>query len=139
MCEPQPLQKKVKVEETRLMTVPPPDSMSSTANALMTATYTTAELYDADGYIVETIKKKYTIKDLPLPCNDSRWSHRLVGTITLWAGAQPNIWVIPEELLVAAVQVVWDVVFPHVKYRVTADSSVIAIVSSRFNVSREKH
>jgi len=52
----------------------------------------------------------------------------------LWAGAQPNVWVIPEELLVAAVQVVWDVVFPHVKYRVTADGSAMAIVSSRFNI-----
>ena len=101
----------------------------------MTDTHATAELqYDANGYIIETIKKKYTIKDLPVPSNDSRWTRGLVGMITLWAGAQPNVWVIPEESLVAAVQVVWDIVFPHVKYRVTADSSVIGIVSSRFNI-----
>jgi len=61
----------------------------------MAVTHTTAELqYDADGYIIKTIK------DLPIPCNDSRWSRGLVGTITLWAGAQPNVWVIPEESLV---------------------------------------
>ena len=97
----------------------------------MTVTHTTTELqYDAGGYVIESIKKKYTAKDLPVPSNDSRWSRGLVGTITLWAGAQPNVWVIPEELLVAAVQAVWDIVFPHVKYRVTADGSVIGIVSS---------
>ena len=138
ICEPQPLRKKVKVkvEETEHTTVVPPlGSMFSASDALMTVTHATAALqYDADGYIIETIKKKYTIKDLPIPSNDSRWSRGLVGTITLWAGAQPNVWVIPEESLVAAVQVVWDVVFPRVKYRVTADGSVIAIVSSTFNV-----
>jgi len=118
------------------VTVLPPDlSMFSASNALMNVTYATAELqYDADGYIIKTIKKKYTIKDLPVPSNDSRWSCRLVGTITLWAGTQPNVWAIPEESLVVVMQIVWDVVFPHVKYRVTADSSVIGIVSSGFNI-----
>ncbi|KAI6036963.1 hypothetical protein PISMIDRAFT_108813 [Pisolithus microcarpus 441] len=87
--------------------------------------------YDADGYIIENIKKRYTIKDLPVPSNDSRWSRRLVGTVTLWAGAQPNVWVIPEESLVATVQIVWNTVFPHVKYRVTPDGSVMAIIQQR--------
>ena len=75
--------------------------MFSAFSASITNTHTATEVqYDADSYIIETIKKKYTIKDLPVPSNDSRWSCGLVGMITLWASAQPNVWVIPEELLV---------------------------------------
>lgn len=65
-----------------------------------------------------------------MPSNGNRWSHGLVGTITLWAALQPNPWVIPEEKLAATIQVVWDIVFPEIKYWVVLDSSVMGIVSA---------
>ncbi|KAI6028034.1 hypothetical protein PISMIDRAFT_23208 [Pisolithus microcarpus 441] len=123
--EPLPLQKKVKVEDTKF-TIPtsPLDVMFSTSDA---STLPTTLLCDADGYIIESIKKKYTIKDLPVHSNDSRWFCGLVGMVTLWGGAQPNVWVIPEESLVVTMQAVWNTVFSHVKYWVTADGLVMAI------------
>ncbi|KAI6097638.1 hypothetical protein EV401DRAFT_1895469 [Pisolithus croceorrhizus] len=108
-----PLQKKVKVEEIKYTIAPSPmDAVFSTSDASTSSTPAMFQ-YDAEGYIIENIKKRYTIKDLPVPSNDS---------------AQPNVWVIPEESLVATVQMVWNTVFPHVKYRVTPDGSVMAII-----------
>ncbi|KAI6094081.1 hypothetical protein EDD16DRAFT_1792215 [Pisolithus croceorrhizus] len=107
------LAKKVKVEEIKYTIAPSPmDAVFSTSDASTSSTPAMFQ-YDAEGYIIENIKKRYTIKDLPVPSNDS---------------AQPNVWVIPEESLVATVQMVWNTVFPHVKYRVTPDGSVMAII-----------
>ncbi|KAI6130726.1 hypothetical protein EDD16DRAFT_1515395 [Pisolithus croceorrhizus] len=108
-----PQQKKVKVEKTKYMIVPSPmDTVFSTSDASTSST--PAMLwYNEDSYIIKKKKKKYTIKDLLVPSNDS---------------AQPNVWVIPEESLVSMVQIVWNTMFPHVKYKVTADSSVMAII-----------
>ncbi|KIK80414.1 hypothetical protein PAXRUDRAFT_158774 [Paxillus rubicundulus Ve08.2h10] len=78
-----------------------------------------------DGYIIKAIKKcsLYSTKDLPVP-SDHRWSHGIIATLTLWCGVQPNIWSIPEEDFAAALQTIFNVVYPSVKYRVTTVRSV---------------
>lgn len=68
------------------------------------------------------------MKDLPVP-GDNRWSRGVIATITLWCSSQPNVWTIPEENMVPALQTIFDSVYPDVKYRVTASGSVFAIVS----------
>ncbi|KAI6013682.1 hypothetical protein PISMIDRAFT_23852 [Pisolithus microcarpus 441] len=73
-----PQQKKIKVEETKYTIVPPPnlspmDAVFSTSDASTPAMLQ----YDEDGYIIEIKKKKYTIKDLPVPSNDSCVEHRV--------------------------------------------------------------
>lgn len=65
-----------------------------------------------------------------MPRNDSRWSRGLVGTITLWVASQPNPWVIRKEKLAAAIRIIWDIMFPEIRYSVTLDGSIMGIVSS---------
>ncbi|KIK80210.1 hypothetical protein PAXRUDRAFT_159252, partial [Paxillus rubicundulus Ve08.2h10] len=86
--------------------------------------------YDMDGYIIEAIKKcsLYSTKDLPVP-SDHRWSRGVIATLTLWCGVQPNIWSIPEEDFAAALQTIFNVVYPTVKYRVTTVGSVHVVCS----------
>ena len=98
------------------------DSSTSVSRVTTAPVVASGTQYDQDGYIVEITKKKYTIKDLPVPSNDSRWSCSLVSA------SQPNPWVIPEENLTAAIQVIWNIVFPEIKYRVSLDGSVMGIV-----------
>lgn len=82
------------------------------------------------GYIKEAIKprNKYSMKDLPVP-GDNRWSRGVIATITLWCSSQPNIWTIPEEKMVPALQTIFNHIYPDVKYRVAPSGSVFAIVS----------
>lgn len=127
----QPPPKKIKLGDTDTKMATPPmerDSLTSVSRVTAAPVVASGTQYDQDGYIVEITKKKYTIKDLPVPSNDSRWSRGLVGTMTLWTTLQPNPWVIPEENLVAAIQVIWNIVFPEIKYRVSLDGSVMGIV-----------
>ena len=127
----QPPPKKIKLGDTDTeMAMPPTERDSSTSVSQVTTAPVIASgtQYDQDGYIVEITKKKYTIKDLSVPSNDSRWSCGLVSTMTLWTASQPNPWVIPEESLVAAIQVIWNIVFLEIKYRVLLNGSVMGIV-----------
>ncbi|KAG6374998.1 hypothetical protein JVT61DRAFT_3773 [Boletus reticuloceps] len=68
--------------------------------------------YNADGFVIESVKKRseYTMKDLPVP-SDQRWSRGVIGTLTLWCGSQPN------EVFVAALQDIFNNVYPGIKYR----------------------
>ncbi|KAI6163437.1 hypothetical protein EDD17DRAFT_1756440 [Pisolithus thermaeus] len=123
-----PLQKKIKVEKIKYTIASSPMDMVFSTSDTSTSSTPAMFQHDAKGYIIKNIKKRYTIKDLPVPSNDSRWSHGLVGTVMLWAGAQPNVWVIPEESLVVMGQMVWNTMFLHVNYRVTPDGLVMAII-----------
>ncbi|KAG6371005.1 hypothetical protein JVT61DRAFT_10725 [Boletus reticuloceps] len=90
--------------------------------------------YDADGFVIESVKKRseYTMKDLPVP-SDQRWSCGIIGTLTLWCGSQPNMWVIPDEVFVAALQDIFNNVYPGIKYRVTTNCSVHAVALQRIS------
>ncbi|KAG6371432.1 hypothetical protein JVT61DRAFT_9445 [Boletus reticuloceps] len=86
--------------------------------------------YDTDGFIIESVKKcsEYTMKDLPVP-SDYRWSRGVIGTLTLWCGTQPNIWVIPNEPFAAALQDIFNVIHPGIKYHVTTNCSALQRIS----------
>jgi hypothetical protein len=85
---------------------------------------------DNQGYIIEALKKRceYTNRDLPVPC-DQRWSRAFISTAILWYSVQKNIWNVPKEELASALQRIFNVVYPSIKYRVTPAGSVFAVVS----------
>ena len=86
-----------------------------------------------DGYIVDIVKKRheYNNKDLPVPV-DSRWSKSFISTVTLWCSTRPNVWNIPDEELTVALQLVFNAVYPDIKYCVTITGSVFSVVSLIF-------
>ena len=81
-----------------------------------------------DGYLINIIKKQYNNKDLPVP-TDHRWSRAFVSTATLWCSVQPNVWNVLDEQLASALQQIFEVVYPDIKYRVTPTGSVFLVVS----------
>ncbi|KIJ10191.1 hypothetical protein PAXINDRAFT_16761 [Paxillus involutus ATCC 200175] len=130
---PPPPQKKAKIEESCpvLVDVPAPSTKSNPPINIAASNYWaqgSSIQYDTNGYIVEVIKKrnKYSSKDLPVP-SDSRWSHGVIAMIMLWCSVQPNMWSIPEEDMVTALQVIFDTVYPGIKYRVNPAGSVFVI------------
>lgn len=90
---------------------------------------------DNEGYIIEATKERstYTKRDLPVPC-DQRWSHSFISTAILWFSVQNNIWNVTEEEFASALQTIFNVVYPGIKYRVAPTGSVFAVVS-RFILS----
>ena len=86
-----------------------------------------------DGYIVDIVKKRheYNNKDLPVPV-DSHWSKSFISTVTLWCSTRPNVWNIPDEELTVALQLVFNAVYPDIKYHVTITGSVFSVVSLIF-------
>lgn len=120
---PSPL-KKVKLEALD------PTVVASSNTSINSQTQKSGIRRNADGYITESIKprNKYTMKDLPVP-GDNRWSHGVIATMTLWCSTQPNPWTIPEEKMAPALQIIFNNVYPNVKYHVTPSGSVFAIVS----------
>ncbi|KAF8418647.1 hypothetical protein L210DRAFT_790670, partial [Boletus edulis BED1] len=83
-----------------------------------------------EGYLCEAIEKssKYATKYLPIPC-DQCWSHAFISTTMLWYGVQKNVWNVPTEEFASALQRIFNVVYPDVKYMVTPAGSVFALVS----------
>ncbi|KAF8127959.1 hypothetical protein EV363DRAFT_1093884, partial [Boletus edulis] len=121
------LPKKAKVEAVHA-------DMLSNVSTMRSVSNTTPQAFDKDGYFIEVIKKRdeYKIRDLLVP-SDARWSRSFLGTIILWAGTQQNLWCIPEEELLPTLQLIWDLVYPNMKYRVIAQGSVMAIVIQRLS------
>ncbi|KAG6375962.1 hypothetical protein JVT61DRAFT_2840 [Boletus reticuloceps] len=72
------------------------------------------------------------MKDLPVP-SDYRWSHGVIGKLTVWCRTQPNIWVIPNEPFAAALQDIFNVMDPGIKYCVTTNCSVHAMALQRIS------
>ncbi|KIJ67661.1 hypothetical protein HYDPIDRAFT_165537 [Hydnomerulius pinastri MD-312] len=132
---PLPPPKKVKLEESEPTIVAPLNTSLINIAASDSQVQGTSIWYDADGYILKTIKKrnKYSSKDLPVP-GDNRWSRGVIATITLWCSVQPNVWSIPEEQMAPALQVIFDNVYPGIKYRVTPAGSIFAIYNDDIDI-----
>ncbi|KIK80144.1 hypothetical protein PAXRUDRAFT_36279 [Paxillus rubicundulus Ve08.2h10] len=129
-----PPQKRIKLKEP-VLTHPTSSSIkdSQAINVLTSGSQAQDSIqYDVDGYIFEAIKKcsNYSNKDLPMP-SDQRWSQGVITTVMLWCGAQPKVWSIPEDELVAALQFIVDVVYPGLKYQVTPAGSVFGVAIQR--------
>ncbi|KIK81740.1 hypothetical protein PAXRUDRAFT_155330 [Paxillus rubicundulus Ve08.2h10] len=86
-------------------------------------------LHNTESHVIDVIKKhaNYNNKDLPAP-SDQRWSHSFISMETLWCSIQPNMWSIPEEELTLALQAIFNIVYPGVKYQVTTSSSVFSVM-----------
>ena len=92
--------------------------------------------YDKDGYIIDTVKKhhEYNNKNLPVPV-DFRWLRLFISTVMLWCSTQSNIWNIPDEELVVALQLVFNTIYLDIKYCVTTMGSVFSVISLVFQVT----
>ncbi|KAG1775763.1 hypothetical protein EV702DRAFT_972585 [Suillus placidus] len=78
----------------------------------------------------EVIKPRgqYRNNDLPVPA-DSKWVKAFLSTALLWAGSQPNPWEMSESVMADALQEIFNVVYPGVKYKVNPNGTVFAVVS----------
>ena len=113
--------KKAKVKEQETMTLAAADDLSVSAGGEPTS--------NSQHCIVDNLKKRSEHKtgDLPVP-SDQRWSRSVIGTLTLWCGTQPDIWVILDEAFVKALQDIFKAVYPESKHRVVINGAVHAMV-----------
>lgn len=115
--------KKPKVEDENNTTPASADDLSiSTSGELVP---------DSQHGVTDNLKKRseYKTKDLPVP-SDQRWSRGVIGTLTLWCGTQPDIWVIPDDTFVKALQDIFRAVYPETKHCVVINGAVHAVVSA---------
>ncbi|KAG1748874.1 uncharacterized protein EDB91DRAFT_1079008 [Suillus paluster] len=61
--------------------------------------------------------------DLPVPAD----SKAFLSMALLWAGSQANPWEISKSLMADALQEIFDVVYPDVKYKVNSNGTVFAV------------
>ncbi|KAG1840508.1 hypothetical protein F4604DRAFT_1690744 [Suillus subluteus] len=82
----------------------------------------------------EVIKPRgqYRNTDLPVPAN-SKWVKAFLSTAVLWAGSQPNPWEMSESMMVDALQDIFDVVYPGIKYKVNLNGAVFAVMQQRLS------
>ncbi|KIK75807.1 hypothetical protein PAXRUDRAFT_29040 [Paxillus rubicundulus Ve08.2h10] len=117
-------QKKVKCEEPAMRT--PSVSCNPPANTSIPAE--DQPLHNTESYVIDVVKKHADYnKDLLVP-SDQRWSHSFISTATLWCSIQPNMWSVPEEELTSALQAIFNIVYPGVKYQVTTSGSVFSVM-----------
>ncbi|KAG1846523.1 hypothetical protein C8R48DRAFT_779522 [Suillus tomentosus] len=69
---------------------------------------------------------QYRNNDLLVP-DDSKWVKAFLSMALLWAGRQANPWEISESLMADALQEIFDVVYPDVKYKVNSNGAVFAV------------
>ncbi|KAF8419963.1 hypothetical protein L210DRAFT_860844 [Boletus edulis BED1] len=119
----EPPHKKLKAETSTPSTVPDSVSTGSISGSQ-------ERTCDKDGYVIDVVKKRseYIMKDLPMN-PDNRWSRSFIPTTTLWCSIQNNIWNIPDDEFAVALQAIFRVVYPDVKYRVNTSSSVFSLAS----------
>ncbi|KAG1902158.1 uncharacterized protein F5891DRAFT_978876 [Suillus fuscotomentosus] len=88
-----------------------------------------------DGPWVEMIKARssYQNTDLPPACQDRRWPKVFLPTIYLWAGSQPNLWNISDDALLEAINHIFQVVYPEVKYAPSLQGSVFGVTNQRLS------
>ncbi|KAG1864576.1 hypothetical protein C8R48DRAFT_773092 [Suillus tomentosus] len=67
--------------------------------------------------------------DLPPQCQDQRWPKHFLSTLYLWAGSQNGLWQFADTSLVEALQCIFDVVYPDLQYKVTAQGSVFGVAT----------
>ncbi|KAF9222236.1 hypothetical protein BS17DRAFT_839272 [Gyrodon lividus] len=84
--------------------------------------------HNTETYIIDVFKKRadYSNKDLPVP-SDQRWSRSFISTATLWCSVQPNMWSVPEDKLASALDAIFKVVYPGIKYKVTTSGSIFSV------------
>ncbi|KIK37994.1 hypothetical protein CY34DRAFT_46833, partial [Suillus luteus UH-Slu-Lm8-n1] len=75
---------------------------------------------------------QYRNTDLPVPA-DSKWVKAFLSTAVLWAGSQPNPWEMSESVMADALQDIFDVLYPNVKYTVNQNGTVFAVTQQRFS------
>jgi hypothetical protein len=120
----QPVAKKAKTLKTEDPTMPPPPGPPYTQANPTTVTRTPS----VDSIENKKSRSDYKNCDLPIPV-DHRWTTTFMDTAILWAGGQPNIWSIPDETLAAALQEIFNAVYPDVQYyEVTVYSAVFGVV-----------
>ncbi|KIJ57721.1 hypothetical protein HYDPIDRAFT_34851, partial [Hydnomerulius pinastri MD-312] len=90
----------------------------------------------SDGYWVEKVFKSrssYRNPDLPPPCQETRrWCKEFIPTVLLWCGQQNGIWMLTDaNILLPPLAEIFSVVYPDVRYRVTARGSVFGVVTQR--------
>jgi len=125
-----PQRKQIKHEEKPSISLAAP-SMSSADSTSPASGNLQERACDADGYIIDVVKKRseYNNKDLPVP-SDHRWSRSFIPMATLWCSVQKNIWSVPDEQLASALQLIFNVVYPDIKHQVTTSGSVFSVVST---------
>lgn len=73
---------------------------------------------------------KYTNSDLPQGALDNNdWRKKFITTYEKWLGAYAGPWIKNEDENVAAMQAIWNAIYPHIKYTVEVDGPVYYIVS----------
>jgi hypothetical protein len=77
--------------------------------------------------------KKINNTDLPKGTNQRVWRRNFVSTYMQFAATQPDPWDIPTALACEKLQMIWDVIFPDIKHKVTTTSAVYLLVSGFWN------
>ncbi|KIK49404.1 hypothetical protein CY34DRAFT_45482, partial [Suillus luteus UH-Slu-Lm8-n1] len=75
---------------------------------------------------------QYHNTDLPIPA-DSKWVKAFLSTAVLWARSQPNPWEMSESVMADALQDIFDVLYPNVKYTVNPNSAVFTVMQQRLS------
>ncbi|KAI0302275.1 hypothetical protein BC826DRAFT_966257 [Russula brevipes] len=77
-------------------------------------------------------QSKYTNADLPGGVHDNNdWRKRFITTYEKWLGMRAEPWIISEHENVAALQAIWNVVYPHIDYVVDVECAVYYIANQR--------
>ncbi|KAG1806709.1 uncharacterized protein HD556DRAFT_1303115 [Suillus plorans] len=76
-------------------------------------------------------RSTYRNSDLPPQCQDQRWPKHFLSTLYLWAGSQNDLWQFADTSLVEALQCIFDVIYPDLQYKVTAQGSVFGVATQR--------
>ncbi|KAI0276550.1 hypothetical protein BC826DRAFT_1192694 [Russula brevipes] len=75
---------------------------------------------------------KYTNADLPEGTLDNNdWQKRFITTYEKWLGTHAEPWVVGENENLAALQAIWNVVYPHIDHVIDADGPVYYIANQR--------
>ncbi|KAG1750516.1 uncharacterized protein EDB91DRAFT_1078536 [Suillus paluster] len=75
---------------------------------------------------------QYCNTDLSVPAN-LKWVKAFLSTAVLWAGSQPNPWEMSESVMADALQDIFEVVYPGVKYKVNPNGAVFAVTQQQLS------
>ncbi|KIK81547.1 hypothetical protein PAXRUDRAFT_27844 [Paxillus rubicundulus Ve08.2h10] len=121
---PQPPQKKIKTEQPDV-SITMSSASQATRDAVEPSSGSHTNVKKTSTEIIKC-RSDYSNVDLPVAAN-TVWLGTFINTMTLWISIQPDIWLIPEEDFVVALQTTFNAVYPQVPYTVTTQGSVYAI------------